>query len=297
MKRNQLKSIAKLYNEGKNIPGYLRDESQYNSNDIDSIMISYDFQAGSYLEFAKNNKDYISLYTNAIAEITSKLSCQSILEVGVGEGTTIVNVMTKMKSDILGYGFDLSWSRIKYAQKYRDDNKIHNLMLFTGNIFESPLLDNSVDIVLTSHSIEPNGGLEKKALLELYCVTSKYLVLLEPCYELAHSEARERMKANGYITNLYQTAKELGYEILEFRLFDYCSNPLNPTSLMIIEKPNAAIANTNPLACPITKAPLIKYKNVYFCKESLLAFPIISNMPCLLPDNAIIATHFEDFNF
>jgi uncharacterized protein YbaR (Trm112 family) len=48
------------------------------------------------------------------------------------------------------------------------------------------------------------------------------------------------------------------------------------------------------LCCPITKTDLIKMNDAYYSKESLLAYPIINGTPCLLPNNAIIATHFLD---
>lgn len=116
-------------------------------------------------------------------------------------------------------------------------------------------MDNSIDLVYTSHSIEPNGGREEEALRELYRITKKYLVLLEPSYEFADTECRKRMKKNGYVTKLYSTAKRLGYKIVEHRLFDYSRNRLNPTGLMIIEKEAANEGKCN-LVCPISHTEL-----------------------------------------
>jgi len=39
---------------------------------------------------------------------------------------------------------------------------------------------------------------------------------------------------------------------------------------------------------------LIKKNNAFFSKESLLAYPVIEEIPCLLPQNAIVATKFLD---
>ena len=71
------------------------------------------------------------------------------------------------------------------------------------------VLDNAIDVVYTSHSIEPNGGREEEALLELYRIAKKYVVLLEPCYEKASSAARKRMEKHNYITNLFDTVNKL----------------------------------------------------------------------------------------
>ncbi|WP_455655394.1 hypothetical protein [Phascolarctobacterium sp.] len=60
-------------------------------------------------------------------------------------------------------------------------------------------------------------------------VANQYLILMEPAYELADEEAQARMKKHGYITELYKTAVELGYDIVEYSLYEMCANPLNPT--------------------------------------------------------------------
>ncbi len=119
--------------------------------------------------------------------------------------------------------------------------------------------------------------------------------MLEPAYELATEEAQKRIKEHGYVSDLYGAAKRLGYEVLTYRLFPPFSNPLNPTGLMIIKKGEITKPNQKPaFSCPVTKSLLQDIENVYFSKDSMLAYPVIQGIPCLLPQNAIIATHFLD---
>lgn len=293
-----LNIIKKIYERGGNIVQYLKDTNT--SNNIDEIiLISYDFQSGSYIKSVKEKPELKQAYAGEIAKVIDKLDvgCASILEAGVGEATTLVALIPQLKSSPKkAYGFDLAWSRVRYAVEYSKKKHMGNLFLFMGNLFNIPLADNSIDVVYTSHSIEPNGGREKEALLELIRVTKKYLILLEPTYEFASAEARKRMEKHGYVKDLYSTAISLGLHVVEHRLlFDVCQTPLNPTGLMIIEKDskNNKVVH-NPLICPITKKNLELIRNSYFTKEGLLVYPIIDGVPCLLVDNAIVATHYVD---
>lgn len=292
-KFKQLQKIKELYAKGDNIIQYLKSIGNNDTNTIEDILISYDFQSGSYIQSFSKNRDYNDKYCKAISKIIDKIeNVQSIIEVGAGEATTLNTVIRNLKnqpSDILG--FDISWSRMKFAKELLTDFNIPNVNLFTANLFEIPLLDNSIDIVYTSHSLEPNGGKEEAALKELYRITRKYLILLEPSFEFANVEAKARMKKHGYVTELHASAKKLGYKIIEHRLFDYSSNPLNPTGLIIIEK-RATGSNNSNLVCPISHTELVNYSDsLLYSKESFLAYPIIDKIPCLLKENSILATH------
>lgn len=292
-KLKQLQKIKELYANGDNIIQYLKSIGNNDTNTIEDILISYDFQAGSYIQGFSKNQEFNHKYCKTLSEIIDKIgNVQSIIEVGVGEATTLNTVIRNLEnkpSDILG--FDISWSRLKFAKELLTDIKLNSVKLFTANLFNIPLLDNSIDVVYTSHSIEPNGGKEEEALKELYRITNKYLILLEPSYEYANDEARARMKKNGYITKLHATAKKLGYQIKEHRLFEYCSNPLNPTGLIIIEK-NEKSSNNSNLVCPISNTELVNYsESLLFSKESFLAYPVIDGIPCLLKENSILASH------
>ncbi len=298
MKKKSLNAIKKIYQKEENIIQYLKDSNKSKKNTREMIMISYDFQSGSYIKAVRKKPEFHEKYTRAISKVINELGVKynSILEAGVGDGTTLAHLIPKLKiTPKKIYGFDLAWSRVRYAVEYTKKKNIKNSFLFMADLFNIPLADDSIDIVYTTHSIEPNSGKEKQALLELMRITKKYLILLEPAYEFADAKAKKRMKKHGYITNLYPTAVSLKLDVIEHRLFDVSVNPLNPTGLMIIEKKprNNKIVH-NPLACPITKTPLELIKKSYFSKEGLLLYPIIDGVPCLLSDNAVIATHYTD---
>lgn len=298
MNKEFLSEIKKIYQKGDNIVHYLNNITKSTTNSTEAIMISYDFQSGSYIEFIKKSPEFIEKYTQAMADVINNLGdeCQSVLEVGVGEATTLAHLIPKLTfkpSNI--YGFDLAWSRIRYGIEYLKKRAISNAFLFMGDLFNIPIADSSIDIVYTSHSIEPNGGREKEALIELLRITKKYLILLEPAYEFADDQGKKRMKSHGYVTNLYQTAISLGARVKINRLFGIHSNPLNPTGLILIEKDyDNAVITDPPIVCPITKTPLRLIKESYFSEQGLLAYPVIDGVPCLLSDEAVIVTHYMD---
>lgn len=298
-KLGNLNAVKDVYSRRENIMQYLKQTNGTDINTLSDILISYDFQAGSYIQHYRYFTELRKAFSEEFAGIIDSLgTIDSLLEAGVGEAVSMGNVLKYTKhipSEI--YAFDLSWSRIKYAQTFLRECDIDGVQLFTGDLFCMPLRDHSIDVVYTVHAIEPNGGREREALAELYRVAKKYVVLLEPAYELADEEAKARMRSHGYITELHATAIDMGYTIVDYRLMEVSLNPQNPTGIMIIrkdEKASGTVADS-PLCCPITKAPLKKIDSVYYSHESMLAYPLLNDVPCLLPQNAIVATHFNDF--
>ena len=89
----------------------------------------------------------------------------------------------------------------------------------------------------------------------------------------------------------------LGYKVNENRLFEFFSNKNNPTQIIVIEKnKNANSLIESNFNCPISKTKLSQQIDCFYSENGLLAYPIIRNIPCLLPSNAIVATHFHDFD-
>lgn len=190
------------------------------------------------------------------------------------------------------YGFDIAWSRIKECNKFLDSmNVLDNRFTFVADIFSIPMKDNSIDIVYTAHALEPNGGNEKILLEELYRVAGKYVILFEPAYEFANEEQRGRMEFHGYVKNLSAEAEKLGYNVVEHRLLENPLNKMNPTAVMVIAKGEGTIEE-DPLCDPISKGNLVKGTSSYFSEDSLVAYPVVENIPCLSIENAILATKY-----
>jgi ubiquinone/menaquinone biosynthesis C-methylase UbiE/uncharacterized protein YbaR (Trm112 family) len=298
--QDNLKIIKNMYESGKNIIEYFA--TQKSSLDrSEMIMISYDFQAGSYIEKAKNNPEQENKVTDVYSSIINEIfTSGAILEVGVGEATTFSGLIPKLTAtDISTFGFDISYSRMAYARRHLNNKNISYSEMLCGNMFNSPFMDNSIDVVYTSHTLEPNGGKEENALRELYRITKEYLVLFEPIYEFADNSGKVHMEKHGYIKGLYKTANKLGMNVVEYKmLFPENSLTSNNTGVLIIKKDIQEVElhkDNQYLACPITKTPLEKIKGNYYCADSMLLYPVVDSVPCLLPDNAIVATHYLSF--
>ena len=93
--------VREIYRKGGNVIGFLRGPAS-DMADTDSIMISYDLQAGTYTKLAESNSEYISQYTAALRSVVSSLgSCESIMAVGVGEATVMNPLMGCEAEDII----------------------------------------------------------------------------------------------------------------------------------------------------------------------------------------------------
>jgi hypothetical protein len=123
------------------------------------------------------------------------------------------------------------------------------------------MADNSIDVVYISHSLEPNGGRKEVAISELLRVARKAVVLVESIYKFLPENAQKRMAENGYVLNLKSTAKKLGATLVNNRLLDVCSNPVNPSGVVLMVKsfsPSRRLGGITGVSwqCPLTGVPL-----------------------------------------
>jgi SAM-dependent methyltransferase len=296
--------LRKAYEANENILRVCKEKlGSHSTNEQAAIMHSYELQAGSYIRRVTEDSEQkakIMRYGRAIAEVLEIYSPASILEAGVGEATTLVEVVKslppKMGKSI--YAFDLSWSRVLLGRRYfeketsgQEDQGKRDSHFFAGELEHIALPDNSFDVVFTSHAIEPNHGREQEILQELYRVTAGHLVLFEPAYELASKAARERMEYHGYCRGLKEIALANGWTVSRSELFEAREDAANPTMVLIIDK-GLKPASEKQYVSPFGGGPLVLHNGHYFNHEEGLVFPVLGEVPYLTRSSGILASHY-----
>lgn len=290
--------LRSAYQKGTNISALLRANAPGGLPSEETIEVAYDLQAGGYIRALKRPELWAhkERYGKKIAAILAGLGrVDSLLEAGIGEATSLSFVLEAMSQrPQVVHGFDLAWSRVDCARHWLASRGHGDVFLSVARLSQIPYRPNSFDVVLTSHALEPNRGQEAALLRELYRVTSRYLVLLEPAYELADDAARARMDHHGYCRGLPENARALGFKVLRHELWDECFNPMNPTALTIIEKDPHAAPASPVLACPCFGDELELQHDSYYSPASMRAYPIVRGVPCLRPEKALVASRFLD---
>ena len=213
----------------------------------------------------------------------------------MGEATTLAGVLAEcaVKPDV-AFGFDVSWSRVSVANQWLRENG-QRAELFVADLLNIPMEDESVDVVYSSHSLEPNRGKEEEAIRECLRVARKAVVLVEPIYELASREAQARIRSHGYVEGLRETAERLGAKVSDYRLLDYTPNPLNPSGVIHLTKSGASdgsieLSGVSVWRCPVTDVALEAGKEFFYARQVGLAYPVLRGVPMLRAEHVIVAS-------
>ena len=297
MKFIDVAEAKSAYKKGENVTKFLRTKLSSENNTIEIIEIAYDLQAGRYIEILKSDPARQERYANDLSKILNEHLAHgdTLLDVGTGETTTLTLVLNKLNVNLAKIlAFDISWSRLSVGMEFhRTNRKVRfPLTTFVADIKEIPLPNKCVDIVTSSHALEPNGADLEKLLIEMFRVTKRKLVLFEPSYELNSDEGKARMDSLGYIKNIESTVSKLGGKVVDvIRVFDR-NAPLNPTACYIIEPP---IQNTKDFEAITFCVPGTNFKletngQYLFSKDTGLVFPVIDEIAVLRTGSAILAT-------
>ncbi|TCV84264.1 class I SAM-dependent methyltransferase [Sulfurirhabdus autotrophica] len=292
--RNLILGMRAAYARGENAMEFARQTAGAGGNSLVSTLLAYDLQAGSYISEARANPEANALWCAQLAGILDPFITDqsSMLEVGCGEATTLTGVLRHLRTiPQHALGFDISWSRCAEGLGWLLEKEV-NARLFVADLFEIPLEDGSVDVIYTSHSLEPNGGREEEAIRELMRVARRAVVLIEPIYELANMAAQSRMRHHGYVQSLKETAERLGANVTDYRLLDHINNPLNPSGLVLIEKSEIikAVGGAPAWRCPLTHIPMSDLGDVFVGEQSGLAYPVLREIPLLRMEHGVIAS-------
>ena len=208
LKYIDIKEASEVYKRGENVSLFLKKKYGEFVSLSEIIEISYDLQAGTYIDDVLKNADQANAYWQEIADIvaanTSKIG--SLLDAGTGELTTLCGLTNSLnkKPDVV-FAFDISWSRLskgwEYAEKYYPSQH-KTINVFCADIASIPLPTSSIDLVISNHALEPNREQQDILLDELLRVAKSRLILFEPCYEINSRQGKSRMDLHGYIRDL-----------------------------------------------------------------------------------------------
>ena len=294
MKKNNYKAVEGLKKNKNNYYLFLKKNTNF-SNDVIN-QISYSFQAGTYIDnynYLKKRKEYPDYYYDHIYSKIQKYikNNYSILEPGVGEGTFTNELSVRNNKhfkNINYFACDYSLSRLLVCKNFLSKKKV-NTKLFLSNMRKIGISENSVDVVITHHSLEPNLGMETVIIDEFLKVSNKYVILIEPIYELNPKKNQVRMDKYGYIKNLYKICKKLNCDILEYSLLDVHYESKNKTGIIVLKKKKSSKKKNIRFKCLLTNNLLSKKKDFYYEDKIGIIYPIIKEIPILTDDKAIIA--------
>ena len=202
---------------------------------VEEIAASYDAQArDSYVNKLRN--PFFEAYGRAVGRMLASLKPIALLDAGCGDGYTLSYALEEVRIPVV-FGVDVSKERLKIAESILGPR---NVTFRRMDLFDLRFGDSSIDVVMTSHALEPNGGREVEGIRELYRVARRYLLLIEPDYDLAPPDGKARMERLGYVCDLWEAVEELDLECTAYGPFVPSGNPLNPSSYFIVHKGGTA---------------------------------------------------------
>jgi ubiquinone/menaquinone biosynthesis C-methylase UbiE len=302
MKYTGISDAVETFRRGENVTKYLRNRSNSVTNDVPIIEIAYDLQAGTYTRAVADNPE---LYRDYAVECAGLIRPHLepgdvILDVGSGEFTTLVGVANAcFEPSHMIYGCELSLSRIAYGRRFISSELAPALRPrmrpFVGEMSKLPLRDKSIDVLISSHALEPNRGREHDILRELMRVARRCMVLVEPYYEGVSEKIRRRMDEHAYVRNLPSAIVAAGGEIRDIVPLVVRTSPENPSHAFVIVVSQASAQpapRPEPVwACPETGCPMEERDGFFFSPGALLAYPIIDGVPILRSEAAILFTN------
>ena len=293
-----IKDLRKAYARNENITRLLSGQEGLNREEV--IEIAYDIQSGSYTELAVSNPEVLQRYAKEIYDLSCKFLREEdvILDCGAGELTTLSALSHFLSENNRLFACDISLSRLKvgrcFAKRVMKKELARSLKLFVSDMACLPLSDNSVDVVFTSHALEPNHGREAKLLNELLRVARRHLILFEPSWENSTEIVRTRMNEHGYVRDLPRHIADAGGRLVSTEPLPHPLNPLNPTYCYIVEavdKCSTQGADEFAFQCPRSGFPLKKRSNYWWSPDGGFAYPEIEDISCLRPKHGVLMSH------
>jgi len=297
MKPN-ISELRQAYSRGDNITQLLTNSNPSLAR-FEIIEIAFGIQSGSYIKFALDSPDTLKRYACEVYDLAKPYLAEHhiILNCGAGELTTLSALSEHLPAQYQLLDCD-TLSRLKVGHRFTErvmrEDLARDLTLFVADMARLPLAEISVDVVFTSHALEPNHGRERDLLVELLRVARRMLLLFEPSWENADELVRARMKQHSYVRDLPQHIDAAGGRLVSVEPLPNPLKPLNPTYCHVVEpvkeesQPSFA---DQAFQCPRSGHALQKQQSYWWSQEGGWAYPEIDGVACLREKHAVLMSH------
>ena len=294
-----ISELRQAYGRGENIAQLLTN-SNPNLDRSEIIEIAYDIQTGSYTKYALESPDILKRYACEIYDLAKPYLAEHdvILDCGAGELTTLSALSEHLPAQCQLLACDISLSRLKVGRRFAEramrGDLARDLSLFVADMARLPLADSSVDVVFTSHALEPNHGRERDLLAELLRVARRQLLLFEPSWENADELVRARMELHGYVRDLPKHIRAAGGRLVSVEPLPNPHNLLNPTYCYVVEPPAKESQPSfvdQAFQCPVSNYPLHRQQSYWWSEEGGWAYPEIDGIACLRGKHGVLMSH------
>jgi ubiquinone/menaquinone biosynthesis C-methylase UbiE/uncharacterized protein YbaR (Trm112 family) len=232
-------------------------------------------------------------------QVLSELEFNNVLEVGVGELTTLEDVYSAFGPALDCYGVDLSLNRVVHG--IREYSTKHDLLpnVAKANALKLPFADNSFDLVITRHTLEQMPTIYKEVIDEIARVSRHHIVFFEPSFTMGSLTQKLKMLNNDYVRGIFGHVSRLeGFVASKRVLMDNSANPLNHTACYraVSKHPPKGSSTTGevPFVCPITLSELKHKGNYLYSEAASRAYPIIEDVPVLDPAYSLTLTDCDN---
>tara|TARA_B100000575_G_C23142494_1_gene665385 strand:- start:914 stop:1843 length:930 start_codon:yes stop_codon:yes gene_type:complete len=301
---NEISHVYKLLNKkfklNKNLQLYLKNKK---FGDLERIKMSYDVQSGSYLRYSKliSKKKKDQVYYPLIEAIKKEFkNFNNILDFGCGEMDTSLYIFKHLnKKKFRYFANDISLNRLIVGQNFLRNkltkSNFKKFELFCNTSLDLPFKNNSIDVIITVHALEPNNKNKNKLIEEFLRVSKKGVILMEPHYESSNLNQKKRMKKFNYVRGLkkFFNKKEYNFKILKKK---YHMKEINKSSIFIIKKKKLSKNNILEYVEPKSLDKLINLNGFLYCKKSYRLFPVLKNIPLFSEDSQYFIPSLKKIN-
>ena len=188
------------------------------------------------LSFKKIRGKYLNYLYEELAPVNPGRMPLRILEVGCGNCINLVNLSQHFKKEVELYGIDISIRRLEVARKFFKED-LEGVKLYEAPITQKTIWDDGhFDVVFSMHCLEQIAHETKAAVKEMYRLADRKLIMIEPVFELGNAAQKLYLYNSDHCRILLKTIHALDYKITRLEPLKIQSNPVNQSSIVVIDK-------------------------------------------------------------